>query len=153
MQDSPKICLVCSSRGHLFSMYLLREVWEPYDRIWVTHNTLDVQYFLEGEMRYTAYWPTERHVPNMIRNFFLAWRILRKERPGMVISTGAGIGVPFIYAAKLLGIKTLYIEAWTRVQALSLTARLVYPVIDHLYVQYPELAEKYRKAHFKGQYV
>ena len=150
---TPKICLVCSSRGHLFSMYLLREVWEPYERLWVTHKCLETDHFLEGETLVTAFAPTDRNLPNMVRNFFLALSLLRKEKPKMLISTGAGVGVPFIYAAKLLGIPTMYIEAWTRVESLSMTGRLVYPVVDHLLVQYPELAEKYKKATFKGQYV
>lgn len=149
----PKICLVCSSRGHLFAMNLLKEAWEPYERVWVTPGSEDAMHFLEGEYIYKPYSPTDRNLRNLLRNFFLALQILRKEKPSMLISTGAGVGVPFIYAAKLLGIRTVFIEAWTRVESLSMTGKLVYPVVDHLYVQYPELAEKYKKAHYKGQYV
>ena len=134
-------------------MHLLKEVWEPYPRIWVTPESEDAKHFLEGEYIYKPFHPTDRNIQNMFLNFFLALRILWKEKPSILISTGAGVGVPFIYAAKLLGISTVFIEAWTRVESLSMTGRLVYPVVDYLYVQYPELAEKYKKALFKGQYV
>ena len=63
------------------------------------------------------------------------------------MSTGAGVAVPFIILAKFLGIKTAFIESFTRVQELSLSARLVLPFLDALYVQWEELAAKYSKAH------
>ena len=134
-------------------MHLLKEVWEPYPRIWVTPESEDAKHFLAGEYIYNPFHPTDRNIRNMFLNFFMALRVLWKEKPSILISTGAGVGVPFIYAAKLLGIPTVFIEAWTRVESLSMTGRLVYPVVDYLYVQYPELAEKYKKALYKGQYV
>jgi UDP-N-acetylglucosamine:LPS N-acetylglucosamine transferase len=69
----------------------------------------------------------------------------------VIISTGAGVAVPFIYVGRLLGIRTIYLESWTRVKGLSLSARLVYPVVDVMLVQWPEVAGKYAKAMFKGQ--
>ncbi len=53
----------------------------------------------------------------------------------------------------MLGIKTVYLELMTRVKRLSLTGALVYPVVDHLLVQWPELAAKYKKAVFKGRLI
>jgi len=152
-RSSNKVCLVCSSGGHLFSMYLLQDIWNNYERIWVTHNSHDTEYFLSNETVYKAYYPTDRNIINSIKNFFLALRVLRKEKPAIILSTGAGVSVPFIYAGWLLGIKTVFVEAMTRVQDLSLSAKLVYPVVKNLYVQYPELATRYTKAQYKGQYV
>ena len=80
----------------------------------------------------------------------MAFKVLIKEKPDFVVSTGAGVGVPFIYAGKLLGIETVYIESRTRVKELSLTGRLVLPVVDHLVVRWPELSEKYKKCEFAG---
>jgi len=88
---------------------------------------------------------------NLFRNTFLAFKVLRKEKPDLVISTGAGVAVPFIYAAKFFGMKTIYIESLTRVKDLSLAGKLIYPVVDHIFVQWQELANKYRKADFKGR--
>ena len=79
--------------------------------------------------------------------------MLRRERPDVLISTGAGIAVPFIYIGRLLGVKTIYIELETRINELSLTGLLIYPVVHHLLVQWPEMAEKYKKCEFAGQIV
>lgn len=109
---------------------------------------------MEGKERaYNAYHPTNRNIVNLARNFFLAYRILKKEKPDVILSSGAGVGVPFIYLGRLMGMKTIYIELGTRVHDISLTAKLVYPVVEHLLVQWPELAGKYKKAEYQGHIV
>lgn len=148
-----KLCLVCSSGGHFLELFYLKEFWQSHDRFWVTFLEKDVMPLLKNERSYDAYHPTNRNVVNFIRNIFLAFRLLKKERPDCLVSTGAGVAVPFIYAAKMLGIKTVYLELMTRVERLSLTGALVYPVVDHLLVQWPELAAKYKKAVFKGRLI
>ena len=83
-------------------------------------------------------------------NFFVAFPILWKAKPDLVISTGAGLAVPFIYASKLLGIRSIYIESITRARDLSLSGRLVYYFVDEFYVQWPGHEEKHSKAKFCG---
>ncbi|GJL78472.1 MAG: hypothetical protein NPINA01_14610 [Nitrospinaceae bacterium] len=106
---------------------------------------------LSQDDHYWAYSPTNRNIKNLFRNAFLAFKILKREKPDLILTTGAGIAVPFVYTAKLFGIKTVYVESLTRVDDLSLTGKLIYPVVDHLLVQWPELAGKFKKASFKGQ--
>ena len=148
-----KYCLVCSSGGHFLQLYALRNLWEDHERFWVTFLGNDTRFFLNNEKRYWAFHPTNRNIRNLINNFSLAFNLLRKEKPDIIISTGAGVSVPFIYVGKLLGIKTVYIESLARVKRLSLTGRLVYPFSSFLLVQWPELAEKYKKAIFKGNVI
>lgn len=167
-----KLCLVCSSGGHFFQLYLLKDFWKEHDRFWVTFlekihvplmydekiftsrlpRKIDTA-FVSNEKFCDAYHPTNRSIINFIRNLFLAFKILRKERPDVIISTGAGVGVPFIYTGRLLKIKTIFIESATRVNGLSLSGRLVYPAVGHFIVQWPELAEKYPKAKFAGRVI
>ena len=83
-----------------------------------------------------------------------SWRILRillRERPALVISTGAEVAIPTFYLARMLGIKTIFIEVWTRVHRPTGTGRLVFPVANHFYVQWPQMLDAYgRKARFVG---
>ena len=92
-----------------------------------------------------------RNLKNLFRNLILAWKILSKEKPQVVLSTGAGVCVPFFLVARIRGIKTVYIESLARINELSLTGRLVYRFTDEFIVQWPELAERYRNAKYKGQ--
>lgn len=148
-----KVCLVCSSGGHFQQLYSLKDYWGRLSHVWVTFDGANTQAILENETYYWAYSPTNRNMLNLFRNVFLAFKVLRKESPDLVISTGAGVAVPFIYAAKFFGIKTVYIESLTRVKDLSLAGKLIYPVVDHLFVQWPELASKYKKSDFRGQVI
>lgn len=151
MEKKIKILLICSGGGHLFELYLLKKLWINYDRIWVTHPGQDTKYLLRGEKLYPGYFPTRRNIKNFIKNLFLASQVLRKEKPEVVLSTGAGICVPFIYLGKIFGCRTVYIELLTRVNSISLSGKLIYFFVDHFIVQWPELGAKYKKALFKGK--
>ena len=81
-------------------------------------------------------------------------RILLKERPKLMVSTGSEIAIPAFYLARLLGIKTIYIETWTRVIQPSGTGRIVYPVSDIFLVQWERLLTRYgNKAKYEGAIV
>jgi len=148
-----KIALVASSGGHLYQMYSLKDFWYNENHFWISFPTEDAKYMLADEKFYHAYYPTNRNIKNLFKNFFLALKILRIERPDAIISTGAGIAVPFIIAGRLKGIKTLYLESITRNEDLSMSAKLIYPFVNRLFVQWPELADKYKKAEFKGRII
>ena len=113
------------------------------DRFWVTFDKEDANSKLAGERVYHCFFPTNRNVRNTIRNTFLALRILRKERPDLILSSGAAIAVPFFIVGKLMGAKTVYIEVFDRVGAPTLTGRLVRRFTDLFVVQWPELGSVY----------
>lgn len=142
-----KILLISSTGGHFNALQKLHSFWRKHECCWVTFKTNSTELLLDGEKVYWAYGPTNRNIPNLLRNLYLAYKIIQEEKPQLVISTGAGVAVPFIILAKFLGIKTAFIESFTRVQELSLSARLVLPFLDKLYVQWEELEAKYSKAY------
>jgi UDP-N-acetylglucosamine:LPS N-acetylglucosamine transferase len=85
-------------------------------------------------------------VKNLIRNTFLAWKVLGKEKPDIIISSGAAIAVPFFYLGKLFKARTIYIEIFDRIDTPTMTGRLVYPVADRFIVQWEEMKKVYPKA-------
>ena len=105
---------------------------------------------LEGERVVWAYHPTTRNAPNAARNLGLAWRSLRRERPDVVVSDGAGVAVPFFFVAKLLGIRTVFVEVVDRMTSRTLTGRLVYPIADLFCVQHAEQRTLYPRAESIG---
>ncbi len=144
-----KICLACSPGGHLTQMERLMPALEGQDYFFVTHKSeysrhLERAYFIgykEGYIRERITW---------LKTIFVALRILLKERPDIVISTGGGeIAVPFCYVGKLLGAKVILIETLTRITTKSAAGRLIYPIADLFLVQWESLLTKYGK---KAQY-
>ena len=141
-----KIALVGSSGGHLTHLYLLKKFWENEDRFWVTFDKTDAKSILKEERFYPCYYPTNRNVKNTIKNTILAFKILRKEKPDLIISSGAAVAVPFFWLGKLFCAKTVYIEIFDRIDKPTLTGKLVYPVTDKFIVQWEELKKVYPKA-------
>ncbi|HET7444354.1 MAG TPA: PssD/Cps14F family polysaccharide biosynthesis glycosyltransferase [Solirubrobacterales bacterium] len=145
-----RVLLVCSPGGHLQQMLALGPAWRGHDRAWVTLPGADVSSLLADEQVTIAHSPTNRNVKNLARNTGLAWRLLRRRRPDAILSTGAGIAVPFFLIGKLLGIRTVYVESVTRTESLSLSGRMVYRLAGRFFVQWPAVAEHFKKAEYHG---
>lgn len=151
MSHPQRIALVGSSGGHLAHLMLLRRWWEGQDRFWVTFNTADAVSGLAGERTFWCHHPTNRNLPNLIRNVVLAFRICMRERPTLIVSTGAAVAVPFFYVGKLFGARTIYIEVVDRIERPTLTGRLVRPVTDKYAVQWPEQLALYPRSSLIGR--
>lgn len=141
-----KVCLVGSSGGHLTHLYMLKPFWQDKERFWVTFNKEDANSILEGELVYHCYYPTNRSLKALLINTRLAWKVLRKERPDVIVSSGAAVAVPFFYLGKLFGMKTVYIEVFDRIDKPTMTGKMVYPVTDRFIVQWEEMKQVYKKA-------
>lgn len=141
-----KVCLVGSSGGHLTHLYMLKPFWQDKERFWVTFNKEDANSILEGEQVYHCYYPTNRSLKALLINTRLAWKVLRKERPDVIVSSGAAVAVPFFYLGKLFGMKTIYIEVFDRIDKPTMTGKMVYPVTGRFIVQWEEMKQVYKKA-------
>ena len=148
-----KIGLISSSGGHFAELLSLNSLWSKYNHFWVSFLSCDTRHLLKNKVFYHGYHPTNRNVLNFFRNLILAYKVILKEKPAVLISTGAGICVPFFLLGKLFFIKTIYIESMARIQSLSLTGKLVYFLADIFIVQWPQLAASYKKAVYKGQVI
>lgn len=146
MNQNIKVCLVGSSGGHLTHLYMLKPFWSQKERFWVTFDKEDARSILQGEEVYSCYYPTNRNIKNLIRNTAVAWKILSRKKPNLIISTGAAVAVPFFYLGKLFGAKLIYIEVFDRIDKPTLTGKLVYPVTDQFIVQWDEMKKVYPKA-------
>ena len=107
-KDEIKVCLVGSSGGHLTHLYMLKPFWKDKNRFWVTFNKEDAKSLLEGEKVYPCYFPTNRSIKALIKNTKIAWNVLHKEKPDLIISCGAAVAVPFFYIGKMMGAKLVY---------------------------------------------
>jgi len=124
-----------------------------YRRVWVTLDAPDTRALLADEDVVWAYGPTNRSVKNLVRNLVLAWRVVRRVRPRVLATTGAGVAVPFAWIARLHGAHIVYVESLTRIDTVSLSCRLIRPVADRIYVQWPELRTRVPKARYAGSVV
>lgn len=141
-----KVGLVGSSGGHLAHLYMLKQFWKDKERFWVTFDKEDARSVLEGEKVYPCYYPTNRNIKNLVKNTIVAIKVLVKEKPDLLISSGAAVAVPFFYIAKIMGKKLIYIEVYDRIDKPTLTGKMVYPIVDCFIVQWEEQKQVYKKA-------
>jgi beta-1,4-N-acetylglucosaminyltransferase len=146
-----RVCLVCSSGGHFAELYRLGDAWRTAERVWITFDSPDTRSVLVGEEVVYAASPTTRNLGNLLRNLALAWRVIGRERPVAMVSSGAGVAVPFLLVARLRGVRSVYVESLSRVHSLSLTGRVAYRLADEFLVQWPQLAERLPKARYEGR--
>lgn len=141
-----KICLVGSSGGHLMHLYMLKAFWRNKERFWVTFDKEDARSLLDGEKMYPCYYPSNRSLLALIINTWIAIKIIIKEKPNLIISSGAAPAIPFFYIGKIFGAKTIYIEVFDRIDKATLSGKLCYPVSDKFIVEWEEMKKIYPKA-------
>ncbi len=127
-------------------LYMLKPFWENKKRFWVTFDKEDARSLLENEQMFFCYYPTNRSLKALFINTKLAWNILKREKPDLIISSGAAVAVPFFYLGKAFGIKTIYIEVFDRINKPTLTGKMVYPIADRFIVEWDEMRKVYPKA-------
>lgn len=137
-----KVCVVASCGGHLTEIRALRRAYAEYEYFYVVNERIPPAQDMVGRTYFISH--AERNIL-VLKNIVEAWRIVRSERPNVILTAGAGPAVPFAIVAKLFGIAVVYIETWTRVATPSLTGRIMYRLADHFFFQWPQLAAVFPK--------
>ena len=148
--DHVDVLLVCTPGGHLQELFALRDAWSHFSRAWVTFDASDARSLLRDERVFFAYPQRPRHLPQLVRNLVLAWRLLRKLRPKVILTTGAQVAVPFAWVGRLLNARVAYVESAARIDSPSLSAKLIAPVADRVYVQWRDLLGALPRARYAG---
>jgi beta-1,4-N-acetylglucosaminyltransferase len=146
-----KVLLVCSSGGHLTQLYRLKPWWFEHERMWVTFEKADARSLLADEKVTWAFHPTTRNIPNLVRNLRLALRLMPRYRPDVIVSSGAGVALPFFLLGRLLRSRTVYLEVYDRIDSGTLTGRLCYPIADLFLLQWDEQRRCYPKGTVVGR--
>lgn len=149
-----KICLVCSKGGHLEEMVQLMDAFSGHNCFIVTHKSdikpdINKKYYIKFENGIIA----SRVM--VLYTFVEAIKILSKEKPDMIVTTGSGVvAIPFCYVGKILRIKIIYIESLARIETPSAGGKFVYPIADLFLVQWRPLLKIYgKKAKYWGKII
>lgn len=147
-----KICLVSSSGGHLEQLRQLNNIIEKYESFFVvpkSKSTIQMKnkkYLVPDLNRQNKF----MYAFGIFNMFYKAFKILIKEKPDIIISTGAGAAIPMCVLGKLFGKKLIYIESFARIDTPNKTGRLLYYFADLFIIQWEELKKYYPKAVYGG---
>ena len=147
-----KVCLVCSTGGHIKQLLMLRSAYEKYDHFYVLFYKEAIKNFIKENKVYLVTSPERSPLLFLVNVLQELWVYL-KERPQVVISTGAGVAVAICYIVKLFGGKVIFIEDWCIVSQRSLSGRIIYPISDLFIIQREYLKKLYPKAVYGGEII
>jgi beta-1,4-N-acetylglucosaminyltransferase len=142
-----KICIVSSCGGHLTEVRALLPVYKEYEHFYVINDKIILPSDMEGKTYFIRH--SERDVLFFV-NLCEAWAILRKERPCLILSTGAGPIVPFALVAKFFKIPIIFIEISAQVTKPSLSGRIMYRLADRFIYQWEHLDSYFPKGIYGG---
>ena len=148
-----KICISCSAGGH-FSEALRATQDIKHNKYYVTYRTAPLEEFSKNNKVYFITHP--RHCTFILRtllfikNIIESLLVLLKERPDLIISTGADVAVATCIIGKLLGKKLIYVESGGYVKSKSLSGRIIYPFADLFIVQWEPALKNFPEAQYGG---
>lgn len=131
---------------------MLKPLMDKHDSFIVTEKT---DYSVDKESR-KVYYLTQVNrneimlILKMIINTFKSLCLFIKEKPDVIISTGALSTIPMCLIGKLTRRKLIFIESFAKVNSPTLTGKLLYKFADQFYVQWEQMKEHYPKAIFEG---
>ena len=148
-----KLCLISSVGGHLTQLRQLSRLYKCYEYFFITEKTPFTVKIKDREKAYLMPLVNRKQlscIPKLVYNFAYSIFILTKERPDIVISTGALNAVPFCVVAKLAGRKLIFIESYAKVNSPTVTGKLMYRIADLFIIQWKQLAQHYPEAVYGG---
>lgn len=146
-----KICFIASSGGHFEQLMMLKPLMKKHRSFIVTEktnysvNTDEKVYYLKQVNRHEI-----KFIPLMILNTFKSLKIFLKEKPDVVISTGALSVIPICIISKVFRKKIIFIESFAKITSPTLTGKLIYKFADRFYIQWETLRKFYPNAVNKG---
>jgi len=125
----------------------MKPVYDKYEHFYVVNDQIELPQDMVTKTYFIRH--SERDWLFFV-NLWEAWRILRKEKPNLILSTGAGPVVPFSLVGKLLRIPSFFIEISTQVTKPSLTGRIMYYLADRFFYQWKPLKQYFPKGTYGG---
>jgi beta-1,4-N-acetylglucosaminyltransferase len=148
-----KICLVCNPGGHFLQLQLLREAWAGCEVFYVLGRSpaLDGRGTVGLGRCYFLRLSDRKRPMSVLLNIWDSLRILLRERPDAIVSTGASIAVPVCYVGRALRIPVIWVDSMANTKRLSLSGRLARFVARRVYTQHAPLATPDGRVRFRGR--
>jgi UDP-N-acetylglucosamine:LPS N-acetylglucosamine transferase len=134
-----KILAVSSSGGHWIELLRLRPAFDGHEVVFVTTQA-DSRGQNPEQRVYIVPDANARSKLRLLRLMIRTLVVVLRERPDIVISTGAAPGYFAIRFGHYLGARTLWLESIANAEEFSLSTRLVRPYADLMLTQWPDLA-------------
>jgi UDP-N-acetylglucosamine:LPS N-acetylglucosamine transferase len=146
-----RVLLVSSSGGVLLDVLALAPWWRQQGRAWAVVRASDAESALVGErVHWIREWSLAR--PTAIGPALVAaWRILRRERPALVVSAGSGAAIPFFMIARARGIPTIWLSTLNLVAPAGISGRICSRLASRVLLQRASMLAAYPEGTMIGE--
>ena len=167
------VMYACNEGGHFAQMLALKDLFHKYETVILTDNiranrsipalrdVKEIEFAMSFANKREEL--TKNKDAKMTHASYLGsywgltkecWKVSKKHRPKVIISTGSNIAVPLCFIAKLIGAKFVYIETRAKVYNKTISGKIVGRFADKVIVQWPEMVEVYKgRADYYGTLV
>ena len=145
-----KICIAASGGGHLSQLLSLGLVWEGWKVVCVSTGQMVRDKLQAIGRTYIVAECNRQHPLKIIRVMWKCLKIVLREKPDVVLSTGAAPGVLVCFWGKLFGAKIIWVDSIANTEKLSMSGRMIRPFSDLILSQWPDVAAKYENVEFAG---
>ncbi len=145
-----RICLVASAGGHLTQLLKLSDGWRDYEAIYVSSAKAVAEELRTFGRTYIVGECNRQHPIKSLAVLGRCLAVVLKERPDVVISTGAMPGCLLCMIARIFGARIVWIDSIANVERLSLSGRLIRPFSSLFLTQWPELEDSSRNIEYAG---
>lgn len=128
----------------------LAECWRGHEIFYVTTTGVMREKLSTFGAVYIVGECNREHPGRVAKVLLRCIKIVSREKPDVVISTGAAAGCMLCLLGKMLGAKVVWVDSITNVERISLSGKMVRCFADLFLVQWPDLANRYKKVEFAG---
>jgi len=146
--NQTKVLAVASGGGHWVQLLRLRPAFWASEVVYVSVNNA-YRADVAGNRFYRVSDATRWSKLRLVRSALQILLILLRERPDVVVSTGAAPGYFAIRIGKLIGARTIWLDSIANVESLSMSGALVERYADLWLTQWTHLAQE-NGPRFKG---
>lgn len=151
-----KLLVAASAGGHANDLGALleraEELWPTKPRVYVTTSEVRADAFRNRGMRVYVVREADRRTPiSAIVATFQTLRVVWRERPTAIVTTGAMPMAIMCVWGRLFGAKIAWVDCLSQVDTLSLSGRAIRRLAHLTLTQWPEVATRFRNVEYAGE--
>jgi len=148
-----RICVTASAGGHLTQLLKLSDIWKEHEVFYVSNLKSVTQKLQKLGCCYIMGECNRQHPIRILWVLKNCIKIILREKPNVIISTGAAPSCLLCIIGKMFGAKIVWIDSIANAERLSLSGRIIRPFANLIFTQWPEVAEKYESVYYEGSLI
>jgi UDP-N-acetylglucosamine:LPS N-acetylglucosamine transferase len=139
--SKPRLLALASGGGHWVQLQRLRPAFQAFETVYVSMFESYAEQ-VPGSRYYVVPDAHRFDLKSFLPVVWRAARIILKERPRAIVTTGSAPMLSFILLGRLLGIRTLWIDSIANSERMSTSGRMAKKLAHRVVSQWPEVAAK-----------